>query len=144
MPNLSVPLPGSANPNGNQAPSTPVARDFAIDPLTRELLLVNGDLSWVSGADAIRQDVECALRTFVGEWFLDESVGVLDFETVFAKSPDLDAILARFRSKIASRVGIKQVTAISVSFDGASRKARVDWSALTDVGLLDGSTSLER
>jgi hypothetical protein len=132
------------NPDTTQTPTTPVLRDLKCDLVTRELVIVNGDLVMVSGADAIRQDVTLALGTFVGEWFLDETVGVLDFETVFAKSPDKEAITARFKSKIAARRGVKEVTAIAVAFDGTTRKLTVTWSALTDVGLLDGSTSLER
>jgi hypothetical protein len=121
-----------------ETPATLTARDFAVDPDTGELLLVNGDLSFVSGLAAIRQEVSIRLRTFAGEWFLDVDAG-LPYLTG-ERAPDLDAWRSRIRAEILAVLGVKEVLALELNLDGRTRRLRVVWRASTDLGALAGVT----
>jgi len=58
-----------------------------------ELVLEAGSAALVSGRtsestrEAIAQAARCRLRTFLGEWFLDSSIGVPWFEQVLGVKP---------------------------------------------------------
>jgi hypothetical protein len=135
--------PPSPSPStGSPAPS--IGRDLKIDTVTRELVLTNGDLVLTRDADAIKQAIDMHLRTFRGEWFLDESVGVPYLETVLVKSPDLDVIKSTLRREILAVPGVDSVTLITLNYDRAARKLSANWSVRADVGVINGTTSLQR
>lgn len=119
-----------------------VARDFALDLVTCELLLgPDGDWILVRDLDAIRQDAHTALGFIRGEWFLDNTFGFGLFDTVLVKSPNLDLIRAEVRRVLLTVQGITSVTSVEVTLDRAKRHALVTWSASTDVGELRNETT---
>lgn len=137
--------PPALNPVGDEAPAPSIGRDLAEDPETRELIMVAGDLVLTRDLDAIRQDIDKRLRTFRGEWFLDESEGVPYFESVLVKSPDLSAIQSVFRRELLAVDGVDKVNSLlSLDFNRATRKLSVTWSVLSDLGVINGTTKVQR
>ncbi len=112
-------------------------RDFAFDADTGDLI-VGADLSFLSDGDAIKQACRLALELFLGEWFLDGSIGVPYYEEILVKAPNLPAIRAIFRKKLLAIVGVLDVISINLSYDNAARKLSVSWRVLTDFGELTG------
>jgi hypothetical protein len=100
---------------------TPAARDLAIDLLSRELVITNGDLTLTSGLASVLQDVLMGLSFWQGEWFGDPSYGVPYRQEILVKSPDLAKIRAIFRSFFLSRLGVTQVVSMDLGFDGNTR-----------------------
>lgn len=116
-----------------------VFRDLKVDFLNRRLVVEEGALVFVTGAEAILQDVWLALGLFEGEWFLDLTVGFPYFRLVLVKNPNLDLIRAAYRDKILSRAGVKGLTSLDLTFNRANRALSVAFRLSTDVGELASS-----
>lgn len=98
--------------------------------------LSTGNLQLLSGTDSIPQDIRLALSFFLGEWYLDRSVGIPYFEDVLVKNPDPNVLQSVFRRAIAARPGVNGVDAITLTQDSETRKLSLAFRASTDAGLL--------
>lgn len=103
---------------------------------TNDIRLVNGDLVFIRGLDAVRQRVLIRLRTQRGEWAYDNTLGLDYLGEVFRKNPDLGLIRARVLALIATTPGVLQVKFISVTVDPATRTLRMSWAFLVDPAFL--------
>jgi hypothetical protein len=103
---------------------------LAIDPLTNDLVLVDG-------LDAIAQDLTTRLRFFLGEWFLDQGVGVDFYGKVLVKNPSMPDIMPMFSKVITTTPGVKSITqALAWSYDGQARAMTLSCKADTIAGPL--------
>ena len=108
--------------------------DFLTD-IVGDLTISNRDLTPVTGVDAIRQHIEIRLRTFLGEWFLDTTVGVPYIQEVFStKTPDTDLIRSIIRREVAKTPGVVSADTLDVSLDTATRNLSIELSATTTSG----------
>lgn len=82
-----------------------------------DLELAGGDLQVTDGLDSIAQAIRCRLRTFFGEWFLDESVGVPYLQQIFGKVVDPEGIDAIFKREILSAVPNVRLEIIEYTLD---------------------------
>jgi hypothetical protein len=122
-------------------------RNIALDPVTGGFVFASGALQFVSDGPSIVQAVNCALKTFLGEYFLDDpdnpTVGVPYFQNVLVKNPDAKILDAVFRAVILGVQGVATVVSLNFSYTAATRALAVAWSATTDLGLLvSGSQSV--
>ena len=69
----------------------------------------NGDLSLTTGTDSIDQFLRQKLRTFFGEWFLDNRVGLPYFQQIFQKDFDIDIIDSAFKREILTTNGVLEL-----------------------------------
>lgn len=90
-----------------------------------DLTIVNGDLALVVDTDAITQQVQISLRTFLGEWYRDPTVGMPYFTQVLIKSPDEAVIESLFRRACLAVPGVLDVIDLQLGFDRANRKLAV-------------------
>lgn len=114
------------------------ARDLALD-LDGDLQLVAGDFVLTTGVSAIVQAVNQALKLFLGEWFLDQTIGVPWIQEILVKGPDLNAIQSIFKSKIEGVQGVLAVTFLNLDFSANTRNLKVSWRATSALGELEGS-----
>lgn len=95
---------------------------FAIDPLTNDLLFVNGELVLVK---TVHEEVAIVLsaktKHVKGGWFLDVREGMPWFEALLVKNPDLQIIKGIFRQVILDTQGVTDVTQLDLSFDSPNR-----------------------
>jgi hypothetical protein len=110
-----------------------------------ELVLEAGSAALVSGRDAdsareaIAQAARCRLRTFLGEWFLDTSIGVAWFERVLGVKPrGVTAARVLLRDELLKVPGITDVLEVALSFDGGTRTLSGTFRAATELGELEG------
>ena len=82
--------------------------DFLLDT-QGDILLTNGKISLTKN---ISQKVSILLKTFKGEWFLDDSIGIPYFQTILGKKISKEQIDSIFKSQILS---VKEVSKI-ISF----------------------------
>lgn len=108
--------------------------DLKLSTLDDDLDLTGEQLSIVDGDDAIIQHLLIRLRLFKGEWFLDTRVGVPYYDSILVKNPNLVAIRSIFRNAILSTPGIASLDTLETSFDAATRKLTVTFSAIKDDG----------
>ena len=91
-------------------------------------------LNLATGEEAIDQQLRIRLRTFLGEWFLNEEVGFPYYREVLIKSPNLDLIRSLFVQAITSTPGILTVDEISATINTSTRTLSVDFVATMDTG----------
>lgn len=107
-----------------------------------DLVIVNGDLAFVTGADAVAQGIRIAIQMFNGEWFANLDVGIryLENDHVTASQALLaekfNAVKARaeFRREILAVDGVAEITSLDVTFDRTSRTLKVVWAVRTIFG----------
>jgi hypothetical protein len=139
VPAAIVVVPGPPAQAAVVAPQVPPqrTRDILIDVATNNIALTpTGDLSLVGGVPSIAQAVRQAMRTFLGEWFLDDEVGVPWFDQILVKAPSLPAARAVLREVVLAVPGVLAVTSMDLDLDKITRTLSVTFAATSDVGEL--------
>jgi hypothetical protein len=114
-----------------------VKNNLALDPSTNDLLESGNQIQQVTGLDAIAQGVASDLRTFLGEYWLDRSLGVPYFTVVFKKGTDLSLIKTLLRDEIQKRDDVIEVTSFTFDYIENIRSLVVVFSAKTTQGQID-------
>lgn len=98
-----------------------------------DLDLTNGRVTIVDGADAVRQRWLIHIRTFLGEWFLDENIGVPYIQKLFRKQLSRQNVKQIFATASAAVPGILQVVSVIVnSLDARTRFCDVTVTCVID------------
>lgn len=109
--------------------------DIALSTATHDLLLNDkNDLVLITGPDRVAQQIKIALLTWLGEWFLDSTVGVPYLERILKKNPNLAQIKNILRAKIKAVADVKSVVSVSVIFDQQKRNLTVNYEVETTFG----------
>jgi hypothetical protein len=105
--------------------------DIRLDPTTNDLLFVNGDLAMDSATDGIDQFLKRRLKTFLAEWFLDETVGIPYLDDVFVKNPNPVVMAAVFKKEILETPGVIELVSFDLSLDNKTRNLTltIKWPA---------------
>ena len=116
--------------------------DLAIDlnpasPTYLDVSLSGGDLVTVSGTAAILQNILQTLKTYYGEWFLDNTVGVDYFGTILVKNPNQGFINTALIGAILAVPGVTQLTNYNFSANSATRQLSVTFTAQTTSGIVN-------
>lgn len=105
-----------------------------------DLLLTNGDLVITpTTLYGIQQHILQRLRIYLGEWFLNTTIGVAYFQLVLVKNPDESKVDAIFQSTIIQTPGVVSLTSYSFNPNFATRQLEISFSALTTNGTVDYS-----
>jgi len=122
------------SPDCQQNKGIGLVNDFLTD-INADISISGRDFVPVSGVDAIRQHMEIRLRTFLGEWFLDTTVGVPYIQEVFStKIPDTDLIRSIIRREVIKTPGVLSADTLGVSLDTATRNLTIELDATTTDG----------
>lgn len=112
-----------------------------LDPVSaslNDLLIVNGDLVIVDGAQAILQSILQRLRMYLGEWFMDNSIGLPWFDQILVKNPDQSKIDGLIQNQILSTPGVDTLTAYSiVKADFTTRVLEISFEVQTTSGTVN-------
>lgn len=101
--------------------------NFALDPVHHDIYLdANGQIALAQAP--LDQRIDCRLRTFLGEFWLDQTIGIPYFQEILKKNPDLDNVRSAFALEIQKVQGVKTLESLSVSIDRANRKLTVIFS----------------
>lgn len=101
---------------------------------TNDLDVSTGDLQLTSGVDGIAQHLRIRLRFFLGEWFLDPRVGVPYFQELLVKNPGTSVVRTIIRDVVVTTPGVATMNNFVTSYDGATRKLDVSFTAITTSG----------
>ncbi len=110
--------------------------DLALSAASHDLLIVNGDLKLIDNAERIAQQIGITLKSFLGEWFLNQKFGLPYLEYILVKNPNMNHIQAIFREKILDVPGVTKINKINLSLDRKNRALSVSYEAETAAGLL--------
>lgn len=101
-----------------------------------DLELSQNKFSIVTGIDEIRQRCIQNLRTFLGEWFLDTTIGVPYFQAILVKNPQENVVDTFLKNEILSTPGVVELLEYDADFDSSIRTLNVTFKVDTDVGEL--------
>lgn len=96
-----------------------------------DLELINGNVSLTEGVEVVVQNLRIRLKTFLGEWFLDQRVGLPYFQNILVKNPNLPVIQTILRKAILETEGMDSVTEFNFNFDTATRQLSVSFQGKT-------------
>lgn len=99
-----------------------------------DLAIVNGDLALAVAAEGVRQDIEMALRTFLGESVYDKSAGVPYLEVIFERGTTPEAVRFIIEQQILARKGVAQVLELNTRRDAVTREATISGRVRLDTG----------
>lgn len=99
-----------------------------------DLVVTNGDISLVLLDAAIRQDVQQTLQFLMGEWFLNNTLGIPYLQTILAKNPDLDLIQSILQNAVLDVNGVTDLVAFEFDYDSQTRSLSVTLQAKTTNG----------
>jgi hypothetical protein len=108
---------------------------FALNRETGDLDVVNNSIYLNEGLESIRQHVEVGLRLGRGEVFFNIDVGMPWFQEILGnKQMNIISFQEIVKANILGKQGIKEFLEFKeIDFDRDSRKARVNFRALTDL-----------
>ncbi len=102
------------------------SNDIYIDPDTNDIVIENGRLKMVTGADAGAQRIRDRLNTLTGEWFLDLSYGITYKKDILIKGPVLAVVESIFKTAIlASADAGSRIIDFALSFNRTTRELDV-------------------
>ena len=109
--------------------------NIAMDKTTGDMIVTSGGPVRVSGGRQTIQVVTEVLRTILGEWVADRSVGYVALGDL-KKNPDMFDLEMRAVERILSVDGVERVTHISVDLDRTTRVGSIDFEAITSYGVI--------
>lgn len=113
------------------------------DPNFGDLSIVGGDLQGTPNQEtAIQQHILQRLRTFLGEWFLDNTIGIPFYQSIFVKNPSIGTVNGLFISEIIQTPGVVALTRYAFTANSANRSLDASFTALTSSGVVDYSGAL--
>jgi len=113
---------------------------FALDD-NNDLLITNNKLTLTTGLEAIRQHMQVKFKIFLGEWFLDVTVGVPWFEDILKKQVSFVVVQEILKDVILSTEGVTELLTFDFDYDLPTRAATLEFKALTDLGIVDFTDS---
>lgn len=104
-----------------------------------DLDLTNGELTWVTGAEAVAQDIQMRLRTFLGESVYDASAGVPYLQIIFEKQTQEFTVESILRQQILATPGVLSILSFDFEVDPFTRTFTGTSKVLTTDGEIDFS-----
>lgn len=97
----------------------------------------------INGADKVAQQIKINLLTFLGEWFLDDTLGVPYLEEILVKNPRMASVETILRNHISSVPNVIRIVSFGLGWDRAKRTLVVEFACDTDLGPIKESVKLE-
>lgn len=108
--------------------------DFKIDFSTNNLVIENGDFVLVRDLDEILQSLHIRLNMLIGNWFLDNRIGVDYFGKILKKGATKQEIERELKRVIRETVGVTGILSFTLKTDTAIRKLSVSFVVSTIYG----------
>lgn len=117
------------------------------------LLTEEGDFDLVNGSMALTanettpgqevlQSIRSNLRFFQGEYFLDETVGIPYWQTIFKKGVPLSVIEGIFRQAILDTDGVLQLNSFTMTLNNTTRRATITFSVQAVTGPITATETI--
>lgn len=104
--------------------------DFKIDTATGDIDLSTNDLVLLDHIEAVAQHLRIRLRFFLGEWFLDQRVGIPYVEKILGKVGRRENVVrAIFRKVILTTPGVEALRSLDLTYTGETRLLTLEFDA---------------
>lgn len=115
--------------------------DLKLDA-SHDLDFADERLHFVAGEQRIRQQVVITLKTFLGEWFLDNTHGVPYLEHILVKNPNRAEVEAILRAKIKAVPNVVGVPKMRLLLNHPTRSLATVFEIETDNGRIETEIKL--
>lgn len=96
--------------------------DLLLDRESHDMVFINGACPVTQVKPAVvAQRLKITLSTFLGEWFLDEDLGVPYVQRIFGKQPDLKSVDVIFQTKILETFEVSSILSYSSELNYSTR-----------------------
>lgn len=118
--------------------------DLFLNPTTGDLDLTTGQAQIVSDAAEVAQRIRIRLRTFLGDWFLDEDLGIPYLQEIIGQKRRfaVERASALLRAEILDTPGVLEIVLFTLDFDAATRTLTVTFQATTIFGTIGDTFSI--
>jgi hypothetical protein len=103
-----------------------------IQLVDNDLGIINNNIVVIGGSNKIMQNIKTRLKTFLGEWFLDETIGLPYFQEIFVKGTSLSRIDTLFQQTILSTQGVIELRTYEGEYDNSNREYTVKWGVIVE------------
>jgi hypothetical protein len=110
----------------------PKIRDFLMDS-NGDKAVVNGDFATIADGAAVPQGVAIRVRFMLGEYYLDQEIGVDYLNKILVKNPDPLIVREILREAIAATPDVTEVIGAALQL-ASDRTATIDYSVMTTFG----------
>lgn len=107
-----------------------------------DILIVNNTPAIVEGLQEISQRITQRLRTFYGEWFLDNTRGVKYLEEILRKNPNETLRDSLLKDEIKGTPGVLELEAYLFAEDKTTRTGTITFKARTISGNIEAEVSV--
>lgn len=107
----------------------------------QDIYFVDGQLAFVTDADYVAQRIQTRLLTQLGEWFLDTSIGVDWYGSIFVKPVNLVLVEAILKQTIINTPDVNALLSFESDFEVDTRQYNVVFTVDTVYGPVDGGLS---
>jgi hypothetical protein len=108
--------------------------DLGLANDTHDLIIKDLDLVLIDGIDQIAQNLNITLRFFLGEWYLDTTVGIPYYQYFFIKNPNQIQVDSFLMNAIYDTPGVTNITAYASKYSAPGREYSVEFTASTIAG----------
>jgi len=108
-----------------------------VDPTTGDMQITNNAMVLETDvSEETRQRLTSKLQTFLGEWFLNENIGIPYYQDILKKHPDLRRIKALFHEVIIADEQVASLESpLVLDYDAGSRSLSLAFEALLNDGV---------
>lgn len=108
-------------------------KSFAVNA-EHDIVIENNVLQLTEGAELKRQTAECNLNTKIGEWFMNDELG-MDFYAILGKKEiDNDVIRGVILDALLQVDETFKIDKLSTTYDKRNRKLKIECTAVTADG----------
>jgi hypothetical protein len=115
-------------------------RDILLDA-DGNRVLVGADYGFAEGQQAVRQGIQCAVGMWLGEDWLDESLGVDYMGKILIKNPNELQVKAELSRAISAVADVTQVVSTGYSVNSQTREGVVSFTATSAAGTVSGTVT---
>jgi hypothetical protein len=110
-------------------------KDFLIEEQGNKFVITDKKMQYTkSNLQYLQQKVRCVVSLFLGEWFLDKTLGIPYIPTTDNKIEHQPLIETALHTKITGIKGIKKLIRFDPVFNRSMRTLTVTFTAQTDSG----------
>jgi len=104
-----------------------IKTDISFD-LDHDMHLAGADIAFTDEDNNLIQRLKIRLQFLLGEWFLDNTVGIPYTQEIFKAKMNLQDIYTIFRDEIKNTEGVEKIEELEVTSDPGARGLKVNFS----------------
>lgn len=102
-----------------------------------DFVMLSSDVGALTKLDWITQTLQCQLRTFLNEWFLQTDDGVPYFQEILKKNANPDVIEAILLNRVVTSPGILEILVFDLTYDNPTRTLTLDLAVRSTEGVIE-------